>query len=201
MDRRSLQRLKQIAKPDSFDDQKTPVEISNSENSAINFADIQSAIFSQLKRIINGDNPGNWYDDPTQINLGDIRYLLYKQDVACLSTDSVGDWLCTRGDRINEKWRVQKADPFDINKMPAIGVLISKTTPTVGTMQVIGPCKEIFSDLDCSKPVAWLGSTGIQYSLPDVGNNEFVMIQRLGKAMAKDIFWVSGSLEMIKRVK
>lgn len=129
---------------------------------------------------------------------GDLRYLQFKQDVACLSTDLVGDWVCTRGERVNGKWRVQKADLYDRTKMPAIGVLISKSTPTVGVMQVIGPCT-LFTGLDYTQQVAWLGPAGLQYSLPSAGPSGYAIIQRLGKPMASDIFWITGSLEMLER--
>jgi hypothetical protein len=63
----SLQRLIQIAKPNEFDDQKSASEISNIETSANNFADFVNGLISQLKRIIHGNQTGNWHDDPTTI--------------------------------------------------------------------------------------------------------------------------------------
>lgn len=195
---KSLQRLKQIAKPDSFDDTKTPTEIVDSETASEHYGEFLEAVLSQIKRIIHGNLPGNWHDDPALL-IGDFKYLSYKQDVACLFSDSIGDWLCVRGDRINGKWRVEKADPENIDKMPAIGVLISKSTPTVGVMQMIGPCN-IFTGLDYSKPTAWLGSSGIQYTLPIPGAGNYIIAQKIGKAVASDIFWISGSLEHFRRV-
>jgi hypothetical protein len=194
---KSLQRLSQIAKPDSFDDQKTASEIANSETVSENLSQFFEALLSQIKRIIHGNDPGNWFDDPISL-IGDVRWLVYKQDVACLASDSVGDWMCTRGDRVNGKWRVHKADPRDIDKMPAIGVLISKSTPTVGVMQIMGPC-ESFTSLDYTKPLAWLGDSGLQYMPPIANSGGYVMAQKLGKPMANNIFWITGSLEMIKR--
>lgn len=67
----SLQRLKQIAKPDSFDDQKSAAQIANSENNSVDLAEFAEALLSQFKRIIHGNQSGNWFDDPTSVFGGD----------------------------------------------------------------------------------------------------------------------------------
>lgn len=60
----SLQRLDQIAKPDSFDDQLTAAQIASIESSAGDLGEFWEGVLSQLKRIIHGNQAGNWYDDP-----------------------------------------------------------------------------------------------------------------------------------------
>lgn len=67
MSRKSLQRLKQIAKPDDYDDTLSAGDIANSETNANDFADALNAIFSQLKRFIHGNHAGNWFDDPASV--------------------------------------------------------------------------------------------------------------------------------------
>lgn len=64
---KSLQRLKQISKPDSFDDTKTATEIANSETNSEDLEQLFEAFFSQVKRIISGDETGNWHDDPVSV--------------------------------------------------------------------------------------------------------------------------------------
>lgn len=66
---KSLQRLDQVAKPDSFGDQKSASEISSSEASSSDYADFQEAILSQIKRIIHGNRLGRWHSDVTN-NMG-----------------------------------------------------------------------------------------------------------------------------------
>ncbi len=68
---KSLQRLKQVAKPDSFDDQKSAAIIAGSEISSADFAEMTEALLSQLKRIIHGNQSGNWFDDPASVFGGD----------------------------------------------------------------------------------------------------------------------------------
>lgn len=128
----------------------------------------------------------------------DLRYLRFTQEVACLTGDQILDWVCIRDDKINGKWRVEKADIYDRTKMPAVGVLISKSTPTVGVIQTIGPCSA-FGGLDWTKTVAWLGASGLQYIMPSTGPSGYSIVQRIGKPIASDIFWVTGTLELYEK--
>jgi hypothetical protein len=71
----SLQRLEQIKKPTSFDDTKTASEITNSEANSQNYAQFFEAMLSQLKRVVHGNQVGNWFDDPASIFGGDASLL------------------------------------------------------------------------------------------------------------------------------
>lgn len=64
---KSLQRLRQLSKPDSFDDSKTATEISNSETNSEDFEQFLETLLSQIKRIIHGDQTGDWHGDPTTV--------------------------------------------------------------------------------------------------------------------------------------
>ena len=137
--------------------------------------------------------------NPFTLFQGDARYLRYTHEVACLSSDVVGDPVCIRDERINGKWRVEKADPYDNAKMPAIGILISKSTPTVGVVQMFGPVEGIFTGLDFTKPSYIVGPTGIQLAAPPAGPGGFAWVQHLGKAVASDILFLFGTITMLKR--
>ncbi len=198
----SLQRLDQLAKPDSFDDQLAAAQVAAIESSATDFGEFIEGILSQLKRIIHGDETGNWHDDPVTVFGSDASLLallrsMYRP-VACLSADAVQDFVCIRGDRTNGKWRVEKANPEDESKMPAMGVLVSKSTPTVGIIQVSGPCA-LFTGMDYTKPAYHLTATGIQASLPTPGGGGFVMVQQIGKPVASDVLWLTNDTRMVKR--
>lgn len=137
--------------------------------------------------------------NPLTVCRGDYRYLRYKQNVECLASDIVGDFVYIRADRNGDLWRVGKADPADESKMPALGVLLSKETSTTGVVQLIGPCT-LFSGLDHTKPAYLLGLSGIQTSLPSIGGSGYVMVQQIGKAVASDVLWLTGDLRMTKRI-
>jgi hypothetical protein len=76
----SLQRLDQLHKPDTFDDQMSAVNIAAIEGAAIDYADFHDAVLSQFKRILQGDEAGNWFDDPHAVHGGDASlYALYNR--------------------------------------------------------------------------------------------------------------------------
>jgi hypothetical protein len=60
---KQLQRLRQVKKPDSYDDQKTPAQIDSSEGDSVHLDDALDGVLSQVKRIIHGPKTGNWHDD------------------------------------------------------------------------------------------------------------------------------------------
>lgn len=108
--------------------------------------------------------------------------------------------MCIRDVRINGRWRVQKADPQDAGKMPAVGVLISKSTPTAGVIQTYGPCS-LFLGLDPLRQVYFLGNDGrLSETKPVVGVDGYAFVQFLGKPVSDDIFLINngGSLNLVK---
>jgi len=136
--------------------------------------------------------------NPLTVAQGDLKYLSYLQDVACLSGDVVGNTVCVRGDRVNGKWRVETADPRDVNKMPALGILISKSTPTVGVMRLFGPC-ESFTGMTPGKSYFVNGSS-IALTMPDPLPGGYAIVQRMGLAVASDRLWLPGDLTMYKKI-
>jgi hypothetical protein len=77
----SLQRLDQIAKPDSFDDQLTAAQIAAIETAAVDLGEFWEGVLSQLKRIIHGNATGNWYDDPSALHNGIRDFIPAGEDV------------------------------------------------------------------------------------------------------------------------
>jgi hypothetical protein len=57
---------------------------------------------------------------------------------ACLATDNVGDLVYVRGLFTGTRYRVERADPSDSLKMPAVAVIVSKQTPTACTIMFYG---------------------------------------------------------------
>jgi hypothetical protein len=199
---RQLIRLSESRRSDSFDDQKTASQIAASETLSENHQQFLEFVISQIKRIIYGDQAGNWHDDPVSALGSDASlYGLLNQNlphstipVACLATDVVGDSMCMRGNMTGDKWRVEHADPFDQTKTPAVGVLISKSTPTVGVMQRLGQVTGIYTGLDVTKPT-FVGTDGkIVQTLPSATPGNLVRIQKFGFPIAPDVLWLTGEL-------
>ena len=109
--------------------------------------------------------------------------------------------MAVRGDRVNGKWRVHRADPHDMARMPAIGILISKSTPTVGVVQMFGPCTA-FSGLVPGDPylVGAVGVDKISQVVPNIGGNGYTWGQQIGHAVASDLLLLNGNFTMIEYI-
>lgn len=67
----SLQRIDQLHKPDSFDDSLNAASVAGIEGAAVDYADFQEGILSQIKRILYADTAGNWHDNPGAVGGAD----------------------------------------------------------------------------------------------------------------------------------
>jgi hypothetical protein len=130
-------RYRVVRVADKTDDQKTASAILNALASSITQEDLQEFILSQIKRIIFGDLPGNWFNDfegAGILSLAEISPLLltggFELPANCLTTDSVGDIVRISGDSIGGIIQVTQTDITDYSKMPGVGVILSKSTPT-----------------------------------------------------------------------
>ena len=70
-------RLVESRKSDSFDDQKSAAQIAASESLSANQQEFIDYLLSQVKRIIHGDESGNWFDDPATKFSEDVSYNHY----------------------------------------------------------------------------------------------------------------------------
>lgn len=105
----SLQRLDQIHPPDLYDDTLSAAAVAASEGTAQDLATHAFAILSQLKRILRGDGPGNWFDDPAVLGpvstdaslaalaararLEDKNILTYRLQLTDLAVPSGQNWV------------------------------------------------------------------------------------------------------------
>ncbi len=65
----------------------------------------------------------------------------------CTASESVGDFVCITNDPPNGYDVVGKADPSSYNKMPAVGVITSKSSLTNCLVQWFGETPNIFAGL------------------------------------------------------
>ncbi len=115
--------------------------------------------------------------------------------VACLATDAVGDVVALRDTAtVTGRWRVQRADPTDVTKMPGIGVLLRKVTPTTGIMQRAGSVRGVYAGLPFATNY-WVGMDGrptVILPVPDLG--EGIIVQRFGIPVATDVLFLTGEV-------
>jgi hypothetical protein len=84
---------------------------------------------------------------------------------------------------IGDLYQVTKADPSNPAKMPAIGVVVSKSSSTVCKVQVLGEIKGIYSGLTPGA-VLVVGSSGQPSHSPGL------IFQSLGVALSDDVIFL-----------
>lgn len=120
--------------------------------------------------------------------------------VACLTTDAVGDIVAMRDTAtLTGRWRVQRADPLDSDKMPGVGVLLRKLTPTTGIMQRAGSVRGVYAGLAFA-PTYWVGTDGRPTgSMPTPALGDAVILQRFGIPVADDVLFLTGEIGPITK--
>jgi hypothetical protein len=196
-------RYKVVRVADSTDDQKTATEILNSLATSVTQENLQEFILSQIKRVIHGEGVGSWRDDfigAGILSLFDLTQLIGTSGVSvpadCLSTDSIGDLVYISGNSIGGVLQVTKADILDYTKMPVIGSIVSKTSPTAcriiryGIISVAGlsPGQIYFVDFN-SKPT---------HTRPVAGVGQKAFVQVIGVAMDSTTMLFNPSSNLVR---
>jgi len=199
----SLQRLDQIHNPDVYDDTLPSPTIEASETAAVTLADHSNALISQLKRILRGDEPGNWFDDPTEIgpDFTDASLVALAARArstflgVCPSTLVVSDWVYISGPSVGGNYQVDKVDIANFDKLPAVGVIIEKPTTTTCTVQWRGEVTGLGSLVP--RRVYFLQDTAkIGLAVPAESGQ---YVQRIGMALSSEVLLVSINSHLIKR--
>lgn len=122
-----------------------------------------------------------------------------KIPASCLPADAVGNCVFISGPKIGGYYQVRTVNPIVSNNIPAVGLVVSKDSPSVCTVQMFGittalsglnPGADYFIDLD--------GTLTSTIPLAPVGEKYY--IQPMGRAMSTDEFFISPSGSIIKRI-
>jgi len=135
--------------------------------------------------------------NPLTQGRADERYLIKVKEVACLASDDIGSPVAIRDVRVNGKWRVHTADPYDDAKIPAIGILISKSTPTVGIVLLFGPC-DLFTGMVPGRPLLVGQNGNLLEEVPALSAGQYFWGQQIGIAVSDDLLMLPGNPTMIR---
>jgi hypothetical protein len=196
-------RYRVIRVADKTDDQKTASDILNALVSSLTQEELQEFLLSQVKRIIYGNNTGTWSGDFKGAGILSLEELTqiavtgsFELPAICQPTDQVGDLVHISGDSLGGVIQVTKVDITDYSKMPGVGAIIGKSSPTqckilrYGILSVTGlvPGKIYFVDFDGTptpiRPVA-------------VGNQK-VLIQVIGVAIDSSKLMLNPSFNLTR---
>lgn len=114
----------------------------------------------------------------------------------CAPSDLVGDAVCIVGDLLAGSIQVGRADPFQIVRMPAVGILVAKQDATHGSVAILG-----LQELAGFSPGArlFVGQDGRPTVTPMVpARTQPMFVQSLGQAMDSGHVFVLPSRDMIR---
>ena len=151
-------------------------------------------MLSQFKRIIYGDDAGNWSDNPAALLAGQPATLksLFSRDIReadCTVAEEIGHFVYVIGDPVSGRDQIRKSDPSNYDKMPAVGVLISKDTDTKCFVQWLGETPAIFTGLSTGE-IYFLGADSNIAEVPPSPTPTGTFVQPIGVAVAPDRVYV-----------
>jgi hypothetical protein len=128
--------------------------------------------------------------NPLSIGRGLQLFPSQKLSANCLAGDSVGNAVYVTGAAVGDVYQVATVDPRDAAKMPAIGVIESKSSPTDCVVQALGEMKNVVSGVTPGRNVMVEvgGTVGHTFPSPLVGGT--VRIQYIGVALSTDVVFV-----------
>ena len=96
------------------------------------------------------------------------RFGLRQADIRgsdCTVAEAIGDLVYLAGPPVSGRDQVRRADPSDVAKMPAVGVIVNKLSATSCQVQWMGETTSIFSGLATGKS-CFVGPDGRVAALP-----------------------------------
>lgn len=118
---------------------------------------------------------------------------------SCSSAEQVGDAVYQSGDEVDGVIPVRRASCEDSEKMPAIGIVISKPDAVECYVRRIGLVRGLFSGLESGKTYK-VGVNGTLSRLaPSVGPLGYSHVQFLGVAQSPDSLYVDPEFKQTVR--
>lgn len=190
---RQLIRLGEVRKSDSFDDQKSQAEIQDVEAAGVTDQDVLEAVISQIRNILG---TADWKDPPAR-SIADIVGSTFRLSAKCLPTDLVGNFVFISGPPVGANIQVETVDIADAGKMPALGMIIGKTSATDCLIQFLGETPTgVSSGLTAGK-VHFVGPTGKPSAAAPSGPGQFV--QKMGIALGPARLLLVPDFNMVRR--
>ena len=137
-----------------------------------------------------------------QLSLARARALFQQKYIPakCLSTDAVGKCVYISGPDVAGTYQVSTADPLDgSSKMPAFGIIISKSSATECLVQVTGELKGLITSLVPGRVVFVAADGSITQTIPTAPLSQLAYIQSMGVALTSDVLLVMPDFSIIKR--
>lgn len=188
----ALQLLRQVAPAKNPDDQLTGAQVAAIEATAADFKTFLNGMLSQLKRIIHGNDSGDWDDDPVTAFGSDASLKALLTALAGVSADKLvsnaGEFavpsLAVVGDLVYSTgpYASAPADNGSALTGPANGIILAKPTSTSATLAFAGRITG-FAGLTTGS-VLFLGGGGSIVTASGLPTSVGSAIQRIGIALS-----------------
>ena len=116
----------------------------------------------------------------------------------CVAADTVGKCVYVSADKVGDLYQVRTVDPSTYAKMPAVGVIASKSSDTECVVHMIGPLDDVYSGLDVGR-VMFVDDDGDLNKTPPVpppGESRFV--QAMGSTLGSSSVLLIPNFSMVK---
>ena len=116
--------------------------------------------------------------------------------VSCLATDQVGQAMCITGDLAGGAYQVTRVDITEFSKVPTVGVLTLKSSPTSGIVTASGII--VRAGLIPGR-LYFVGANGFPTATrPTASSPDGVFVQVLGKALSSSKLLLDISAHLTK---
>lgn len=116
----------------------------------------------------------------------------------CQVSDGVGSLVYISGDRVGMYYQVATVDPSDRLKMPAVGVIIQKITPTTCVVQTGGDIDGVYTGLTPGELLFAGDGGGLDDEMP-VPSGSPRYVQTVGVSLGNNVFRFTPDLIMTRR--
>ena len=118
----------------------------------------------------------------------------------CQASDSVGNCVYIAGPASAGLYTVTTGDPTDANKMPTVGIIMSKDSPTRCKVQWLGEIESVYTGMTVRKPL-FVGLTGrLEEAPPSPPISGYAFAQSLGTVLDSGKLLLIPNFHMVKRV-
>lgn len=117
----------------------------------------------------------------------------------CEASDGVGACVYVTGDRIGQYYQVSTTDPSVRSKMPMVGVIVEKMTPTTCVVQFGGKVEGVYSGLIPGELLFVGDGGGLDDEMPTPAGGTPRYVQSVGASIANDVFRLEPNMMMTRR--
>jgi hypothetical protein len=139
--------------------------------------------------------------NPLSLARARTEYPRRRLEANCLASDNAGDAVYVTGDRVGTRYQVTKVDISDVTKMPAIGVILEKTSSTECVVVTSGEVEGVYTGLTAGG-LLFLDAAGtIAQSPPVPAPLQTLFLQSMGIALDSSVILLAVDFRIVRRGK